>query len=134
MKMMPRSAVHRIRWHQHPTFLVPVLREVGVESPVTGKVHVYQEVLQDEVQPLDRRLFAEDYSLEVQMKNGELNECPAFFRPSTPEEFTQLMQGASLFVQSQVDNYKAKDSKGKSNTHVEETEPAPEPASEPSKT
>lgn len=81
-------------WSRNPKFApegkykVLAMDEVCVVNPVTKEeeTHIVNSYKDEPV--IDPRLREEDFSLEVQIKQGvQLKDCGKYFIPNTPEEY-----------------------------------------------
>lgn len=114
-------------WSRNPKFApegkhkVLAMDEVCVVNPVTKEeeTHIVNSYKDELV--IDPRLCEEDFSLEVQIKQGvQLKDCGKYFTPQTPEEYAA--QIADLCFRQETVWRKA---------HPEPTpEPIPEPTPE----
>lgn len=106
-----RSSVFRRspHWRMRLASKVAQQKQFIVKSPIDGsELEESVTVYVDEPQ-IDTHLKASDFALDVQLRNGvQLQDCPAYFSPSTPEEYYQIVTNASGYYRNLVDEVKKK--------------------------
>ena len=102
LRTVSRDVVH----HQQRSYRPPIVHKIVVPTTVCVKNPVTQddeEVIVNTLKEesfIDSHLRASDFSLDVQLRSGvQLQDCGRYFSPSTPEEYVDVMNNVSSYLQ-----------------------------------
>ena len=84
----------KVNFADMPVQKVLIPTEVAVLNPYTkeDEIQIVNTYIEENL--LDPHLKASDFSLQIQLRNGQqLKDCGFYLSPSTPEEYNALLHG-----------------------------------------
>lgn len=116
----------QVNFADMPVQKVLIPTEVAVLNPYTKEVEIQIVNTYIEENLLDSHLKASDFSLQIQLRNGQqLKDCGFYLSPSSPEEYNELLHGFTGRFEEQL---------AKLHQPQVSPEPTSQPTPEPTKT
>ena len=113
----------QVNFAEMPVQKVLIPTEVAVFNPYTkeDEIQIVNTYIEENL--LDPQLKASDFSLQIQLRNGQqLKDCGFYLSPSTPEEYNSLLHGFAGRLEEQL---------AKLHQPQQSSDPTPDPTPEP---